>query len=115
MVKRVIVGAHYGLRDWLVQRVTAVYMVAYTALFVGILFALPTIDYTVWRLLFSGALMRTLTALFFLALMWHAWVGVRDILMDYVQATGLRLLLEALVALALVGNAAWALQVLWRL
>ncbi|MBW8028737.1 MAG: succinate dehydrogenase, hydrophobic membrane anchor protein, partial [Ferrovum sp.] len=24
MVKRIVVGAHYGLRDWWVQRITAV-------------------------------------------------------------------------------------------
>jgi hypothetical protein len=34
MVKRVITGAHYGLKDWLAQRVTAVIMAAYTLMFV---------------------------------------------------------------------------------
>lgn len=115
MVERTIVGAHYGLRDWLVQRVTAVYMVAYCALFIGILAGAGAIDYTVWRDLFSGTLMRVLTALFFLSVLLHAWVGVRDILMDYVRRTGPRLALESLVAFVLIGNAAWALQILWRL
>lgn len=115
MVKRIVVGAHYGLRDWLAQRITAIYMVAYTALFVGILLGGAPLDYPSWKALFSGQLMRLLTVLFFLSLMLHAWVGVRDILMDYVRAAGLRLLLEAVVILVLVGNAAWALQILWRL
>ena len=35
MVKRIVVGAHYGLRDWLIQRVSAVVMALYTLLFVA--------------------------------------------------------------------------------
>jgi succinate dehydrogenase / fumarate reductase membrane anchor subunit len=44
----------------------------------------------------------------------HAWVGMRDILMDYIKPTGLRLALEVLVILVLVGCAGWAVQILWR-
>ena len=29
MVERIVSGAHYGLRDWLMQRVTAVVMALY--------------------------------------------------------------------------------------
>jgi len=40
--KRLVVGAHYGLRDWLAQRVTAVVMAAYVIVFgLYAIFALP--------------------------------------------------------------------------
>ena len=50
----------------------------------------------------------------YLALLWHAWVGVRNILMDYVKPVGLRLALQVFTILWLVGCAGWTVQILWR-
>ena len=113
MVKRVIVGAHYGLRGWLVQRVTAVAMALYTFLFLAILIVAPPRHYLAWKTLFANQAMKLATFLFLASLFAHAWVGMRDILMDYVKPTGWRLALEAAVALALVAYAGWGLQILW--
>ena len=63
----------------------------------------------------ANGFVRFVTFLFFVSLCYHAWVGVRDIWMDYVKPTGLRLALHVLTLLALVGYAGWALQILWRL
>ncbi|MCE1186320.1 succinate dehydrogenase, hydrophobic membrane anchor protein [Zoogloea sp.] len=115
MVKPIIVGAHYGFRDWLAQRVTAVVMAVYTVIFA--IAALTTLDgsYESWRALFSGGFMKFATFLFFLSLFYHAWIGVRDIFMDYIKPVGLRLTLHSVVVLLLVGYAGWAVQILWRL
>ncbi|MFZ5556903.1 MAG: succinate dehydrogenase, hydrophobic membrane anchor protein [Pseudomonadota bacterium] len=113
MVKRVVVGAHYGLRDWLMQRVTAAVMVAYTALFLAVLVAAPTLEYDFWKALFQNQWMRLATLMFLVSLYLHAWVGVRDILMDYVHPTAVRLMLEILVILALVFYTVWAAHLLW--
>ena len=59
--------------------------------------------------------MRIATFIFFISLFWHAWVGVRDILMDYVKPTGVRLGLQNVALLALAGYAVWAVQILWSL
>ena len=58
--------------------------------------------------------MRFATLLFFVGLFLHAWVGMRDILMDYVKPTGLRLALQVVVIAMLVGAAGWAVEILWR-
>src|SRR5262252_3346726 len=115
MVKRVVVGAHYGVRDWLVQRVSAVVMALYTVIFAGAFAAARPIDFATWKALFSQGWMRVATLLFFVSLFLHAWVGMRDILMDYIKPTGLRLALEVAVILALVGYAGWAFPTLWRI
>ena len=107
------VGAHYGLAAWLLQRLTAVVMVAYTLLIAGILLACPPATYADWKGLFSGSFVRLATLLFFLALLYHAWVGVRDIIMDYVKPTGIRLALQALVGTALVFYLVWSVSILW--
>ena len=57
--------------------------------------------------------MRLATLLFFVALLYHAWVGLRDILMDYLHATSIRLGAQVLVALALAFYLVWAAAILW--
>ena len=114
-MKRVITGAHYGLKDWLAQRVTALVMAGYVIVFVGILLVCPPQRYEQWRSLFGTQMMRIATFIFFISLFWHAWVGVRDILMDYVKPTGVRLGLQNVALLVLAGYAVWAVQILWSL
>ena len=92
--KRLVVGAHYGLRDWLAQRITAVVMAVYTV--------------------FATQWMKLATFVALLCLFYHAWVGIRDIWMDYVKPMGVRLLLQVLTILWLIGCAGYAAQILWR-
>jgi succinate dehydrogenase / fumarate reductase, membrane anchor subunit len=115
--KRLVVGAHYGLRDWMVQRVTAVLMALFTiALLAQLLVTKAPLGYELWAGLFAAQWMKVLTFTVILSLAWHAWVGMRDIWMDYVTASvGLRLVLQIFTIVWLVGCAGWAIQVLWRL
>jgi len=113
MVKREVIGAHYGLRDWLAQRVTAVVMVIYSVLFVVMLLKLPQFDFPSWKAMWTASWMRYATLLFLLSLLLHAWIGMRNIFMDYIKNTGVRLTLYVLVILALVAYGAWAVQILW--
>ena len=113
--KRLVVGAHYGLRDWLSQRVTALLMALFTlVLIVQILLPGP-MGYDKWASIFSAQWMKLLTFVTVLALLVHVWVGVRDILMDYVKPMVVRLLLQVATLVWLVGCTGWAVQVLWRL
>ena len=115
MVNRQPVGAHYGLKDWIGQRATAVFMAIYTIIFAVCALALREFSYEAWSGLFSGGVFRFLSFLFFLSLFYHAWVGVRDLWMDYVKPTGVRLGLHLVTLFLLVGYAGWAAQILWRL
>lgn len=112
--KRIVVGAHYGFRDWLSQRVTAALMALFTlALVVQVLLPGP-LGYDRWAGIFAAQWMKLLTFTVIIALVWHAWVGVRDIWMDYVKPTGVRLTLQVLTVLWLAACAVWSVQVLWR-
>ena len=114
MVNRVIVGAHYGLKGWLAQRVTALVMIVYTVIFLVAL-GRGTVSYASWKALFAQEWMRFATLLFVASVLIHAWVGVRNVWMDYIKHTGLRLALQIVTILWLVGCAGWAMQILWRL
>ena len=114
MVKRIVVGAHYGLRDWLAQRVTAVIMAAYSVIVAAKLLSGPSLTFAAWRDLFAHGWMRVATLLFAVSVAWHMWVGVRDILMDYVKPDGVRLTLQVLVLVTIGAYAGWTIQILWR-
>ncbi|MGD9833025.1 MAG: succinate dehydrogenase, hydrophobic membrane anchor protein [Piscinibacter sp.] len=113
--KRTVVGAHYGLRDWLAQRITAALMALFTlALVVQVL--LPgEMGYDKWAGIFSRQWMKVLTFVVIVSLLYHVWVGMRDVWMDYVKPVAVRLVLQVFTIVWLTGCAGWAIQVLWRL
>ena len=115
--RRIVVGAHYGLRDWLAQRVTAGLMALFTVVVLAqILISKGPMGYDKWAGIFSSQWMKVLTFTVIVALIYHAWVGMRDIWMDYVTSSvALRLCLQIFSIVWLVGCAGWAIQVLWRL
>jgi len=114
--KRVVVGAHYGLRDWLAQRVTAVLMALFTLVVLAqVIFSKGPIGYDQWAGIFAAQWMKVLTFSVIVAMLYHVWVGVRDIWMDYIKPVSIRLSLQVFSIVWLVGCAGWAIQVLWRL
>jgi succinate dehydrogenase / fumarate reductase membrane anchor subunit len=114
MVNRIVTGAHYGLRDWLAQRITGVMMAIYTVILLAFFFSQPPVTFESWKALFAHGWMRIATLLFAASLAWHAWVGMRDILMDYVKPTSLRLSMEIGTLVVIAVYVAWTIQILWR-
>lgn len=112
--KRLVVGAHYGMGDWLAQRITAVVMVVYTVILMAAFFSARNFSYAGWAGLFAQSWMKVATLVALAAVFYHAWVGIRDIWMDYVKPTGLRLALQVFTIVWLAACAAYAVIILWR-
>jgi succinate dehydrogenase / fumarate reductase membrane anchor subunit len=113
--KRIVTGAGYGFRDWLAQRVTAALMALFTFILIAqVIFTSGPIGYEQWAGIFAAQWMKVLTFVVILALLYHVWIGVRDIWMDYIKPVGVRLVLHVASIVWLVGCAGWAIQVLWR-
>ncbi|MGE5522477.1 MAG: succinate dehydrogenase, hydrophobic membrane anchor protein [Rhodospirillaceae bacterium] len=113
MVKREVIGAHYGLRGFMVQRVSAVVMTVYTLAALITIASLPRFDHASWKALWATPSVRYATFAFVVAVLLHAWVGLRNVFMDYVHPTVLRLTLYIVVIVALVMYGAWSIQILW--
>lgn len=116
MVKRADrtpVGAHYGWQDWLAQRVTAVIMLVFSVVFIGFFVIKGSVNYSDWKALFGSQLFRVLALLFLFSVYYHAWIGIRDVLMDYIKPTGIRLAAEVLAILFLVSCSIWSVSILW--
>ncbi len=107
------VGAHYGWREWLAQRVTAVIMALFAIIIFGFFVIKGEVSYLDWKELFSSQLFRVLALLFLISVYYHAWIGVRDVLMDYIKPVAVRISLQVMVILALVGFAIWSIAILW--
>ncbi|MDH5693451.1 MAG: succinate dehydrogenase, hydrophobic membrane anchor protein [Gammaproteobacteria bacterium] len=101
-----------GIRPWVVQRVSASFMLFYIiAFFVALLLNAP-LDAQSWRAWYQNPLVNVATMLFWVALLLHAWVGVRDVIMDYVSHTGMRFLSLAFAATYLAAMGLWVFRVL---
>jgi succinate dehydrogenase / fumarate reductase, membrane anchor subunit len=104
--------AAQGLHAWLLQRVTAVYLAVYLLAMSASLLIRGVADYSAWRARFGEPWTGVLTAIFAMAVLLHVWVGIREVLIDYVHAVWLRLSLLAVFGLVLFGSLLWVLRAL---
>lgn len=109
---KVAIGSHSGTGAWLVQRATAILLaVAFPALMIP--FFLAPADYAGWQALFAALWYRVLWVLTGVALALHAWVGMRDIFIDYVPPIPLRLALYLAVIVILSGSVVWLVAIMF--
>lgn len=101
-----------GLRAWLIQRVTAVYLGLFTLYLLWLFLVSPPSGYIAWSAWAGHPLVGIGLSLYVIAVLLHAWVGMRDVLIDYVHPVGLRLTLLGLMAFGLLGCGLWALRAL---
>ncbi len=108
----VVRSSHAGLRNWLIQRITAVIIGLYF-IFLGLyLINHQPVDFTQWHKLFDNILMKIATVITLLAILWHTWIGLWTVLTDYVKITGIRIVLQSLVIILLLGYVFWGIEIL---
>ena len=113
MVKSVLGVNHQGLRDWAVQRVSAILMAIYSIGLVVYLLFSPRLSFAEWHNLFAQTWMKVATILFILSVLFHAWVGIWTIFTDYVKPFAIRCILHTLVLLTLAACFIWGVMILW--
>lgn len=100
-----------GMRAWLLQRLTAIYIAIYSlSLIVWVVSNVP-VNYSNWYGLFAHPLIIIATVIFYLSILIHAWVGMRDIMVDYVKPSSVRFVFLTGLALSLVVMATWLLLI----
>lgn len=115
MVKMATALGRSGLQDWLIQRITAVILAVYIVFILSHVFAMNVHGYHSWYELFLNPWMRAATLLALMSLIAHAWVGVWTITTDYLKPLMIRLPVQILVILALLGYFVWGIQIIWEL
>ena len=113
MVKSVLGVNHQGLRDWLYQRMSAVFMAIYViGLFIYFILH-SDFTYYDWHSLFAQWWVKIATILFFLSILVHAWVGMWTIFTDYITCSVVRLILNTVIFFGLAGCLLATLLILW--
>lgn len=98
---------------WLMQRASAVYMALFIPLFIVLAAGASPLDYAAWRTLFVPLYMKLGILIFVLCLLVHAWIGLREIFIDYVHFLALRLALYFATWTAYAACLVWAVDILW--
>lgn len=101
-----------GLRAWLVQRFSAIFMLLITIALVIVFLSQDAFTYEQWVSFMRHPVSAMAGVLFFLAMLIHAWVGMRDIIMDYVHSLSARVILLVTIALTLIAMGLWAIHIL---
>jgi len=99
-----------GFRAWVVQRLSAIYLATYLLYLAGHFALSPPESYIAWKAWLSSPLVSVGLALFFLSLLLHAWIGIRDVVIDYVHQLVIRLCVLSVVAITLAASGFWILR-----
>ncbi|MBT8128143.1 MAG: succinate dehydrogenase, hydrophobic membrane anchor protein [Gammaproteobacteria bacterium] len=102
----------HGLRPWLIQRISAVYILIYVVYLAFSIASASNIDFQSWRVWLFHPFNTIAAGLFVLALLMHAWIGIRDIILDYVHNTLARMTAFTLVIIVLAGSGLWCAKIL---
>jgi len=105
-------SAHRGLGEWLLQRLTALYLAGFMLWLLARFALAPPTDYVTWKTWFSAGWIQLAFALFFLSVLLHAWVGMRSVFLDYLKPLWLRFAAHVLLAIGLLALTFWAAQIL---
>ncbi len=115
MVENMTILGRSGVRDWLVQRVSAIILTAYVIFLLGFILLHLPLDYITWHQLFSSQWVRIFTLLTVFSLLAHTWVGLWTIATDYLKCAYIRMPFLLAVMLILFGCSVWSIIILWGL
>ena len=109
----------HGLKSWLLQRLSAVYLLVYLVYFLAYMLVAPWRGYEAWRAWLALPAVNVATLAFFTAVLLHAWIGLRDVVMDYVHPFAWRMTVLVLTGGALLSMALWVFLIMmtagaWR-
>ena len=102
-----------GLKDWLIQRVTAVYFAVYALFLLGFLLMHPQLEYGQWQELLYADWFRILSVIALISFVLHSWIGIWTVTTDYIKCAVIRISVQLLVLLYLLGQFIWGIMILW--
>lgn len=102
-----------GLRDWVIQRISSVFLGVYVVFLFGYIVFHSGLQFYDWYNLFQNVWMRIFSALALISLILHAWIGVWTIATDYLKVTWLRFIFETVVIIALISYLIWGIEILF--
>ena len=113
MVDNVTSYSGNGLRDWLVQRGTAIFLTLYLIILGVFWLQHPHPSFQQWHQFYAQTWLKIISFLALLGILAHAWIGMWTVYTDYVKPALLRLVIQVVTMLTLVAYVAWGVSILW--
>ena len=113
MVKTVTSFTQSGLKDWLIQRVSAVFIFLYAALVGGFMATHWPLSYAAWHAFNSHIVIQVIGFIALLSILAHAWVGLWTVTTDYIKPAFLRLVIQVLIIALLLAFMVWGVAIFW--
>ncbi len=104
-----------GLKDWLIQRITAIYFAVYLLLLFIFFIFHSHLSYNQWHNLCANQCFKIATMIAFLALTLHSWIGIWTVTTDYIKCAKLRIGTQLLVLFWLLSQFFWGVMIFWGL
>ncbi len=104
-----------GLREWIIQRVSALYMAAYIIFLFIYLLVHPHLDYQDWSSFFRCPWVQVLSLIFVVGMVWHAWIGIWTVITDYIKIPCIRMIVQLAVIFALFVYLFWSIAIIWAI
>ena len=101
-----------GLRPWIIQRVSAVYITLFILYLLYCGMVATASGFEPWRAWLFNPFNSVGVCIFIIAVLFHAWIGMRDVVLDYVHNIMLRILVLAIIIGVLAGSGLWAFRIL---
>ncbi|MFG1175002.1 succinate dehydrogenase membrane anchor subunit [Erwiniaceae bacterium CAU 1747] len=102
-----------GIHDWLLLRAAAMVMTLYVIYILGFLVMSGTLTFDIWRGFFASSFTKVFTLLTLFSILVHGWIGMWQVLTDYIKPLALRLMLQLVVVVALLVYAIYGTVVVW--
>jgi len=102
-----------GVHDFILVRATAIVLTLYIIYMVGFFATTGEISWEVWTGFFASGFTKVFTLLALVSILIHAWIGMWQVLTDYVKPLALRLVLQLAIVVALVAYVLYGFVVVW--
>lgn len=103
-----------GIRSWLIQRISAIFIALYLVYLLISVACFEQVDYASWHTWVSLTANKILMVLFFLSLLLHAWVGIRDVVLDYLHGFTMRFIALTAIIGSMLAMAIWLLLIITK-
>jgi succinate dehydrogenase / fumarate reductase, membrane anchor subunit len=113
MLNNLLALTKSGLKDWLLQRVSAVFIALYVIFFIGFFITHPHLNYLDWGMLFSHPFMKLASLFVLIMLLAHAWIGIWTVLTDYVHCVALRSFIQGVIVLGFFACFVSGVLIIW--
>lgn len=113
MVNNAATVGRSGVHDFILLRASAVVLAAFVLFMAGFFIITPEVTYEIWHGLFANVFMKIFTLVAMFSLLAHAWIGIWQVLSDYIKPAFLRGTLQFLFSITLLSYLAAGFITVW--